>query len=75
MSLESACIASGISYIPATDEKSEEFNSIKHGEILKSQTTSDAAEAIQAWNMRTQFFLKRFVMMRVMDRSKPKGKI
>jgi len=68
-------MASGISYTPATADKPEEYNSIGHGEILKSQTTSDAAEAIQAWNMRTQYFLKRFVMMRVMDRSKPKGKI
>lgn len=31
VSLDSACIASGISYTPATDEKSEEFNSIGHG--------------------------------------------
>ena len=57
VSLDSACIASGISYMPATDEKSEEFNSIRHGEILKANTASDAAVATKAWNMRTQYFL------------------
>ena len=73
--LDAACIASGISYTPASKEEAENYNTIEHVRVMNCFVISDPSIIAQSWNMRTQFFLKRFVMMRALDRTKPKNRI
>ena len=71
---EASLMATGISYQAATKEQEENHNSIRNVKILTCLITSCPKELFSSWNMRTQFYLKHFVMMRNLDRSVPRGK-
>ena len=72
---EASMMATGISYEAATNDKPENYNSIRSTEVLLCLSSSYTKEIFATWNMRTQYYLKHFVMMRQMDRSLPRGKM
>lgn len=68
-------IASGMGY-KARDEKTpEEFNSIRCCKIRNFEMSLSPVEAVSSWNMRVQYWLKYYVLVRMMDRSKPRGQL
>ena len=70
---ETFLIASGLGYRARTEKQPENFNSIRCAEIIKVVTASDSAVFAAKWNMRTSHWLKYYVMIPLIDRSKPKG--
>ena len=70
---EAGLIASGISYKAKDEKNPEEFNSIRCMDINSFNWGSTAKDSISKWNMRTQHWLKYYVMMRFMDRDMPRG--
>ena len=71
---EAGLIATGISYRARGEKTTEEYNSIRCMDILAFTWSPTAKESISNWNMRTQHWLKYYIMLRHMDRTKSKGK-
>lgn len=70
---EAGLMATGISYQTATKDKPENYNTIQSTQVLVNLSSADTKELFGTWNMRTQYYLKHYVMMRQIDRSLPKG--
>ena len=70
---EAGLIASGISYRAKKEKNTEEYNSIRCMDIIGFHWGETAKDSIANWNMRTQHWLKYYVMLRFMDRTKPRG--
>ena len=70
---EACLIATGISFKAKDEKTAEEYNSIRCMDIKGFHWGNSAKEMISHWNMRTQHFLKYYVMIRMMDRNLPKG--
>ena len=70
---EAGLIATGISYRARGEKTTEEYNSIRCMDILAFTWSPTAKESISNWNMRTQHWLKYYIMLRQMDRTKSKG--
>ena len=70
---EAGLIATGISFRARGEKTFEEYNSIRCMDILNFTWSPTAKESIANWNMRTQHFLKYYIMLRQMDRNKSKG--
>ena len=73
VSQEGGLIATGISFKAKDEKTAEEYNSIRCMDIKGFHWGNSAKEMISHWNMRTQHWLKYYVMMRSMDRNLPKG--
>jgi len=70
---EAGLIASGISYKASTEDTPEMFNSLRCIGILQFMWSSNPKDAISNWNIRTQEWLKYYVMLRFTDRKLPRG--
>lgn len=72
---EAGLMATGISYQAATKDKPENYNTIRSTQVLVNLSAADTKELFGTWNMRTQYYLKHYVMMRQIDRSLPRGQM
>ena len=72
---EAGLIASGISYKAPTEDTPQIFNSLRCVNILQFMWSSNPRDAISFWNMRTQEWLKYYVMLRFTNRSLPRGQL
>ena len=72
VSHEASTIACGIGYKARQDGQPEEFNSLRSMDISKFTFSASCKESIAGWNMRVQHWLKYYVMIRQMDRTKSK---
>ena len=70
---EALLIASGISFKARSEKSKEDYNSIRCMDVTRFTWSPTAKEAISNWNMRTQHWLKYYVMLRSMDRSLPRN--
>lgn len=70
--MECSSIASGIGYRAKTEKEPEEYNTVRSINMLGFFYPSTPAEMIGSWNMRTQYWLKYYVMVRQLDRTKPR---
>lgn len=70
---ESGLIATGISFKAKDEKTAQEYNSVRCMDIQCFHWGITAKDSISGWNMRTQHWLKYYVMMRSMDRNLPKG--
>ena len=61
---EAGLMATGISYQAETKDKSENYNTIRSTQVLVNLSSGDTKELFGTWNMRTQYYLKHYVMMR-----------
>ena len=61
---EAGLIATGISYKAKDEKTSQEYNSIRCMDIQRFHWGQTAKDSIANWNMRTQHWLKYYVMMR-----------
>ena len=76
--MEANFIACGQGYSPASvDQKgvktSENFNSIRQIDEVAFVTMASYDKALHNWNIQAHNWLKYYVMLRLMDRSKPRG--
>ena len=69
-SQEACLIASGISYRPKTEKEPEEFNSLRTLQWLRFEQFISASETIGNWNIQVQSWLKYYIYMRMINRSK-----
>ena len=72
ISHESCLIASGISFKARQEKVAEEYNTIRSMDVTKFSISTTCKDCIGSWNMRTQHWLKYYVMMRNMDRDLPR---
>lgn len=81
---ESYFIACGQSYSPAkktTDkdgkitEEPENFSTLRQINIRSIMTQYSWVECVVGWNIQVHNWLKYYVMLRLMDRSKPRGEM
>lgn len=71
--MEAYMIASGLGYrefVTKDDKKVVEYNAHKCGEYVNFMTSNSMMETTQSWNMGVHRWLKYYVMLRWMDRSK-----
>ena len=73
--IEANLIANGISYRAKTEKEPEEFNSIRHVKMWDFVKALTGVNIISNWNMCTQSWIKYYILMRLLDRNKPKGKV
>ena len=75
--MEANFIASGLSYRPKTKTEPETYNSeeTRMVKCIAFLTMKRPQECTQNWNIGSHYWLKYFIMLRWMDRSKPRGKI
>lgn len=69
--IEANLIACGLGYI--NDNGQESFNNIRMVGIIPIETSTTFQYIGQNWNIPIHYWLKYYVMLRLMDRSKPKG--
>ena len=69
--VEAQFIISGFGY-SKKDEK-EEYNSIRSVKIWEIESACEINPVSTCWNINVHNWLKYYVMLRLMDRSKPKG--
>ena len=74
-SIEANFIASGISYQPKTDKTPECYNRERAVEMVNFELSLNGTQALSRWNMFTNRWLKYYIQMRLMNRSKPKGSL
>ena len=60
---------------PKTDKSPECYNSERAVEMVNFELSLNGTHALSRWNMFTNRWLKYYVQMRLMDRTKPKGSI
>ena len=72
-SMEANLIASGMGYQARTAKEPEEFNSIRCARIFDVLTMLDPAQCFTNWNMSVQRWLKYYVLLRLIDRTKPRS--
>jgi len=72
VSHEASMIACGFGYRARQEKQPEEFNTLQSMDIQKFTFSSSCKESVGAWNMRTQHWLKYYVMVRQMDRTQSK---
>ncbi len=72
ISHESCLIASGIGFRARKDKIPEDYNIIRSMDVIKFTCSSSVKETIASWNMRTNHWLKYYVMTRNMDRTLPR---
>ena len=70
---ESCLVASGLGYKAKTEKESEDFNSMRCAKVFDCVFATEPAGIVANWNMRTQYWLKYYVMIPLLDRSKPKN--
>ena len=76
--MECCFIACGQGYTPekkladGTDQP-ENFNAIRQIEAMAILTQESWLKAVNGWNIQIHNWLKYYVMMRLMDRKKPRG--
>ena len=73
IAMEANLIACGHGYTPATEKEPENFNSLRSVYVRRIFEMSNLSEALAGWNVAVHNWLKYYVMMRLMDRSKPRG--
>lgn len=74
--LEESCLAaSGLGYKAKTEKEPEDFNTIRCCKIYEQAFATNPTEVVGNWNMRTQYWLKYYVMIPLLDRSKPKNAV
>jgi len=71
--MEMNCIASGYGYKARTEKEPENFNTIRSVEMIKFLSATRPTQMISNWNMRTQHWMKYYIMVRLIDRTKPRG--
>ena len=69
---EANLIASGFSYRKGVKDKAAEYNTFRGVCCYEFSTALDGGTATKAWNMNTGSWLKFYVQLRVMDRTKPR---
>lgn len=75
VSQETNFIACGQGYKPATKDEPENFNSLRVISIWSFESQISWTEAISKWNIQVHLWLKYYIMLRLMDRKKPKGQM
>ena len=73
IAMEANMIASGHGYNPATNEEPENFNSLRGIYVERIFRFTSWKDVVAGWNVPVHNWLKYYVMMRLMDRSKPPG--
>ena len=74
--MEANFIACGQSYKPATEDGGkEDFFAIKQIHIWVFETQETWTSAVAGWNVQVHNWLKYYVMLRLMDRNKPRGQM
>lgn len=77
--MESFIVASGEGYHCEVAEdgktKIEKYDYIRAGFFRKFEASTSGTESTQNWNMQAHNWLKYYVMLRMLDRSKPKNAI
>ena len=73
IAMEANMIACGHGYSPATKEEPENFNSLRAIYVERIFRLSSWKDLVAGWNVAVHNWLKYYVMMRLMDRSKPPG--
>lgn len=75
IAMEANSIACGQDYTPATKDKPENFNSIRCIYVRNVYELSSFKEDLGAWNICVHKWLKYYVMMNLIDRTKPRGQM
>ena len=71
--MECNSIASGFGYRAKTDREPEDYNTIRTVRLIDFMTATSPAKIIASWNMTTQNWLKYYILLRLIDRKKPRG--
>ena len=69
---EANLIASGFSYRKGEKDKTAEYNSVRGVGCVAFSTSLNGTQATTNWNMNTVSWLKYYVQMRLLDRTKPR---
>jgi hypothetical protein len=73
IAMEANLIACGHGYAPATEKQPENFNSLRSICVRPIFDMISLKDALAGWNVAIHNWLKYYIMMRLMDRSKPRS--
>ena len=70
--MDCALIACGIGYSPKTETQEETYNAISSVNIISLDKAYTVSQLMSNWNIQVHNWLKYYVMLRWIDKSKPK---
>ena len=74
-SLDANMIACGLGFRPETKNEPQTYNAKKNVNMFSFQFSTNGTDALANFNIQVNSWLKYYVMIRTMDRVRPKGAV